>query len=190
MYGRQASGRPRTRSPCDFFTRHANFPAPTYIPGRMTLADPEVTVLGPDPSHRNCVLNGNAFQQDAVQSCNGWQYACFYASLPGSDVAATAGAVEPLFVHLARRRLPRGPWETLVFDDYPQTTDDGHNTVQVRHKALYRAAVRRRRAGIQMLPIGLCDLCLCDVSQRLRGALDRNMPRRRDDTSVLRPSLR
>ena len=116
----------------------------------MTLADPDVTVLGPDPSHRTCVLNGNAFQQDAIQSCNGWQYACFYAALPGSDATA-----EPLFVHLARRRLPRGPWESLVFDDYPQTTDDGHNTVQVRETYIIKipvpgscAAVRCCRAGI------------------------------------------
>ncbi|RYP19160.1 hypothetical protein DL767_009702 [Monosporascus sp. MG133] len=84
-----------------------------------------MTLLGPDPSHRNCVLNGNAFQQDAIQSFNGWQYACFYSPLPGG------GAPEPLFVHVARRRLPLGSWEILVLDDYPQTTDDGHNTVQL-----------------------------------------------------------
>lgn len=89
------------------------------------LADPTFTVLGSDPVHRSCVLNGNAFQQDAIQSFNGWQYACYFASL--SPVA-----VEPLYVHLARRKLPDGPWERLVFEDYEQITDDGHNTVQVR----------------------------------------------------------
>ncbi|KAI0006605.1 hypothetical protein F4779DRAFT_595866 [Xylariaceae sp. FL0662B] len=87
------------------------------------LADPSISVLGPDPAHRNCVLNGNAFQQDAMQSSNGWQYTCFYASLRSAD--------EPLYIHLSRRKLPEGPWETLVFDDYPQTIDDGHNTVQL-----------------------------------------------------------
>ena len=105
----------------------------------MTLADPAVTVLGPDPSHRNCVLNGNAFQQDAVQSCNGWQYACFYSPLARDGSGDGDGNAEALFVHLARRRLPRGPWEILVFDDYPQTTDDGHNTVQVRETCLLQA---------------------------------------------------
>ncbi|KAI0127106.1 hypothetical protein BJ170DRAFT_724834 [Xylariales sp. AK1849] len=85
------------------------------------LGDPTTTVLGPDPAHRSCVLNGNAFQQDAIQSFNGWQYACFYASL---------SVAEPLYVHLVRRKLPNGAWETLVFEDYAQTTDDGHNTVQ------------------------------------------------------------
>ncbi|KAI1768149.1 hypothetical protein GGR53DRAFT_14334 [Hypoxylon sp. FL1150] len=88
------------------------------------LADPLISVLGPDPTHRNCVLNGNAFQQDAVQSFNGWQYACFYSSLPEA-------APEPLYIHLSRRKLPEGKWETFAFEDYPQTTDDGHNTVQI-----------------------------------------------------------
>ncbi|KAI0169982.1 hypothetical protein GGR52DRAFT_490120 [Hypoxylon sp. FL1284] len=87
------------------------------------LADPLISFLGPDPAHRNCVLNGNAFQQDVIQSFNGWQYACFYSSLPGAS--------EPLYIHLSRRKLPRGSWETLVFDDYPQIADDGHNTVQL-----------------------------------------------------------
>ncbi|KAI0377539.1 hypothetical protein F5Y04DRAFT_176118 [Hypomontagnella monticulosa] len=90
------------------------------------LADPSISVLGPDPTHRNCVLNGNAFQQDAIQSFNGWQYACFYSQLKPEE-----GDKEPLYIHLSRRKLPEGHWETLVFDDYPQTTDDGHNTVQL-----------------------------------------------------------
>ncbi|KAI1102487.1 hypothetical protein F4804DRAFT_264463 [Jackrogersella minutella] len=89
------------------------------------LPEPSVSVLGPDPTHRRCVLNGNAFQQDAIQSFNGWQYACFYSHL------SAEGAREPLYIHLSRRKLPGGKWETLVFDDYPQTTDDGHNTVQL-----------------------------------------------------------
>ncbi|KAK3936229.1 hypothetical protein QBC46DRAFT_395650 [Diplogelasinospora grovesii] len=89
------------------------------------LSEPSVTVLGPDPAHRTCVLNGNAFQQDAITSFNGWQYAAFYSPLD-PDVAA-----EPLYVHLARRELPSGKWEVLTFEDYPQTVDDGHNTVQI-----------------------------------------------------------
>lgn len=90
------------------------------------LSEPTVSVLGTDPSWRKHVLNGNAFQQDAIQSFNGWQYACFY-----SACRPESGSREPLYVHLSRRKLPIGQWETLVFDDYPQTTDDGHNTVQV-----------------------------------------------------------
>ena len=89
----------------------------------MLLA-PAVTVLGPDPAHRTHVLNGNAFQQDAITSLNGWQYAAYY-SYP------VDGPKEPLYIHVSRRKLPRGPWDTLSFGDYPQITDDGHNTVQL-----------------------------------------------------------
>ncbi|KAI8955686.1 hypothetical protein F4801DRAFT_574427 [Xylaria longipes] len=87
------------------------------------LSNPLRTTLGPDPAHRTHALNGYAFQQDALHTFNGWQYACFYGSSPSS--------AEPLFVHLSRRKLPAGPWQTLVFEDYAQTTDDGHNTVQL-----------------------------------------------------------
>ncbi|KAI8961259.1 hypothetical protein F5Y11DRAFT_231737 [Daldinia sp. FL1419] len=89
------------------------------------LAEPSVSVLGPDPTHRNCVLNGNAFQQDVIQSFDGWQYASFYSSLSADSDK------EPLYIHLSRRKLPAGNWETFVFEDYPQTTDDGHNTIQI-----------------------------------------------------------
>lgn len=89
------------------------------------LGEPTVTILGPDPLHRKHAINGYAFQQDAITSFKGWQYAVYYSNL-NSDAA-----LEPLYVHLARRQLADGPWETIVFDDYPQTTDDGHNTVQI-----------------------------------------------------------
>ncbi|KAI0877185.1 hypothetical protein GGS24DRAFT_488046 [Hypoxylon argillaceum] len=87
------------------------------------LANPTRTTLGPDPIHRSCAMNGYAFQQDAIHTFNGWQYACFYAS--------SSSAKEPLFVHLSRRKLPDGPWQTVIFEDYEQTVDDGHNTVQL-----------------------------------------------------------
>jgi len=86
------------------------------------LPEPAITVLGADPSHRRCILNGNAFQQDAIASFRGWQYAAFYSFLE---------APEPLYIHIARRQLPYGPWQVLILDDYPQTVDDGHNTVQL-----------------------------------------------------------
>ncbi|KAK0624553.1 hypothetical protein B0T17DRAFT_492645 [Bombardia bombarda] len=93
----------------------------------MLLNGPSVSVLGTDPAHRRCILNGNAFQQDAIVSCNGWQYAAFYSCLrPESDAAP-----EPLYVHLARRALPSGTWEVMALNDYAQTMDDGHNTVQL-----------------------------------------------------------
>ncbi|KAK4231654.1 hypothetical protein QBC38DRAFT_200953 [Podospora fimiseda] len=88
------------------------------------LSKPNLTVLGPDPTHRKCRINCYAFQQDAIASFNGWQYAAFYSPL-------NKDTPEPLYVHLARRRLPEGQWEALVFEDYPQTVDDGHNTIQL-----------------------------------------------------------
>lgn len=90
----------------------------------MRLSEPVLTVLGRDPAHRKCILNGNAFQQDAITSFNGWQYAVFYSSL---DEAV----LEPVYVHVARRKLPSHEWQILVLDDYDQLVDDGHNTVQI-----------------------------------------------------------
>jgi hypothetical protein len=93
------------------------------------LPKPVVSVLGQDAVQRKFNINCNAFQQDAIVSFNGWQYACFYSFLQSEP--SDAAAPEPLYVHLARRELPHGAWEVMAFDDYPQTTDDGHNTVQM-----------------------------------------------------------
>ncbi|KAK1579342.1 uncharacterized protein LY79DRAFT_522881 [Colletotrichum navitas] len=70
-------------------------------------------------------INANSFQQDALTTFNGWQYACFYTHKDAS------GRV--LFVSLARRSVSQtlGSWETLTFDDYEQTADDGHNTISI-----------------------------------------------------------
>ncbi|AEO69808.1 uncharacterized protein THITE_2120556 [Thermothielavioides terrestris NRRL 8126] len=96
----------------------------------MALPEPQITVLARDPAQRQFNINCNSFQQDAVVSFNGWQYATFFTFLQ-SDEPPVAASAEPLYVHLARRRLPRGEWEVMVLDDYAQTTDDGHNTVQM-----------------------------------------------------------
>ena len=89
----------------------------------MHMNSPVVSVIGRNPAHRVKNLNGNAFQQDAVATFNGWQYAAWYSK-------KTPGA-EPLYVYLGRRLLPSSEWEVLVFEDYPQHTDDPHNTVQL-----------------------------------------------------------
>ncbi|EKG21739.1 hypothetical protein MPH_00959 [Macrophomina phaseolina MS6] len=88
------------------------------------------TILGDDPprTHR---INANSFQQSALLTVNGWQYAAFYQS---------KGDVEDsniCYPTIARRLLrswstgPDGGWEFLVFDDYEQTFDDGHNTISL-----------------------------------------------------------
>ncbi|KAM7205729.1 hypothetical protein V8F20_002962 [Naviculisporaceae sp. PSN 640] len=120
----------------------------------MELPKPILSVLGQDPGHRRrCNINANAFQQDAVVSFRGWQYAVFYSYLDNNEHERIPGSApdnEPLYIHLARRKLPppgvpgcarptnteegesgENQWEVLVFEDYPQTTDDGHNTVQM-----------------------------------------------------------
>ncbi|KAJ3454145.1 hypothetical protein MRS44_018039 [Fusarium solani] len=88
------------------------------------LPEPIVTVLGNDSSYRVKYLNGNTFQQDAIATFQGWQYAAYYSPLESRSDNA-------LFVHVARRRLPSQEWERLVFEDYEQTADDPHNTVQL-----------------------------------------------------------
>jgi|GEM_PF-1365657 NPCBM/NEW2 domain. len=62
--------------------------------------------------------NGQTFQQDGVVSYLGYQYAAYWSSLRRPAIA--------------RRALPDGPWETIVFDDYgPITHTNVHNVVAV-----------------------------------------------------------
>lgn len=93
------------------------------------MRSPWISTLGKDPSHRQNRLNGVSYQEDALTTFNGWQYAIYYSARDNSDVNSKQ---EPLYIHLARRPLTHQTWdEILVFDDYPQTTDDGHNTAQL-----------------------------------------------------------
>jgi hypothetical protein len=58
-------------------------------------------------------FNGQTFQQEAVLTLNGYQYAAYYAD----------GGV----LCLARRKLAGGRWQSLRFEDYRVTHDDVHN---------------------------------------------------------------
>lgn len=62
-------------------------------------------------------INGNAFQQDALASHNGYQYVAYY----NGDRQ----------VCLARRELPSGDWQIIRFDDYHFEGDDAHNTISI-----------------------------------------------------------
>jgi len=62
-------------------------------------------------------LNGLSFQQDALLSHAGWQYAAFYNAAR--------------HVCVARRKLPSGSWQTVELKDYTQSQDDGHNTISL-----------------------------------------------------------
>lgn len=89
---------------------------------------PQISTLGKDPKHRKHRLNGVSYQEDALTTFNGWQYAVLYAT---AAVENQDEAEAPLYLHLARRPLTEQSWEILVFEDYAQTTDDGHNTAQI-----------------------------------------------------------
>lgn len=89
------------------------------------LSDPKVAILGPDPPrmHR---INANSFQQHALVTANGWQYAALWApKSPGGSGACS--------LTLGRRNVDADAagWEFLTFGDYEQTVDDGHNTISI-----------------------------------------------------------
>jgi hypothetical protein len=62
-------------------------------------------------------LNGESFQQDAIVTHAGYQYAAFWNTSRHAVVA--------------RRQLPEGDWETVELTDYANTADDAHNTISL-----------------------------------------------------------
>ncbi len=62
-------------------------------------------------------INGQAFQQDALTSFNGWQYVIYY------DVDR--------HVAVGRRKLPAGPWQVVRLGDYQFKGDDAHNVASI-----------------------------------------------------------
>ena len=95
------------------------------------LEEPVVSVLGRDPTRKHRI-NANSFQQCAITSINGWQYAAFYTD----EIKGVRK--DGCYVNLARRQVSRagdtdttGAWQTIVFEDYKQTVDDGHNTISI-----------------------------------------------------------
>ncbi|KAH8811138.1 hypothetical protein F5884DRAFT_781309 [Xylogone sp. PMI_703] len=73
-------------------------------------------------------INANSFQQNAILSYNGWQYVTYYSNESDQDKYG------PLLVNISRRHLntpSSSNWETITFQDYKQTVDDGHNTISL-----------------------------------------------------------
>ncbi|KAK7204069.1 hypothetical protein BZA70DRAFT_268482 [Myxozyma melibiosi] len=73
-------------------------------------------------------INCNAFQQDAITTFAGAEYAAAYQP---SD---PENALSPRLITLARRIINdanAGKWECFAFDDYLQTTNDGHNVISI-----------------------------------------------------------
>jgi hypothetical protein len=60
-------------------------------------------------------MNGESFQQDAITTFAGWQYAAFWDS---------SG-----FANLSRRKLPSGAWQNIRLTDYATTSTDSHNVI-------------------------------------------------------------
>ncbi|CAG8982891.1 hypothetical protein HYALB_00002908 [Hymenoscyphus albidus] len=91
------------------------------------LQEPRITTLGQDPRSRTYRINANSFQQNAITTINGWQYAVYYTEEIEEDGRNVC------FVNLSRRKIDggAGTWERLTFRDYEQTADDGHNTISV-----------------------------------------------------------
>ncbi len=63
------------------------------------------------------MINGLAFQQDALASHKNYQYVAFYDA--GRRVC------------LGRRRLPAGDWQVIRFADYDFKSNDAHNTISL-----------------------------------------------------------
>ncbi|KAL0579726.1 hypothetical protein V5O48_002290 [Marasmius crinis-equi] len=80
--------------------------------------------LSTDPPTTNR-LNGESYQQDAIATFAGWQYASAWVVSEGNISVRNAA--------ISRRNLAEeaGQWETLVLTDYNQTEDDGHDTISL-----------------------------------------------------------
>ncbi|VDB84608.1 unnamed protein product [Peniophora sp. CBMAI 1063] len=82
------------------------------------------SVLGPNPGTVNH-LNGESYQQDAIITFQGYQYASLWVEDASNSSVRHAT--------LTRRALSssNATWESLTFTDYNQTEDDGHDTISI-----------------------------------------------------------
>ncbi|KAF7416174.1 hypothetical protein PC9H_002437 [Pleurotus ostreatus] len=81
----------------------------------------QTTQLGLDPPTINR-LNGESFQQDALATFNGYQYAVLW------EVSERNMSIRHVVV---ARRVVGGEFEKLVLDDYGQVEDDGHDVISL-----------------------------------------------------------
>lgn len=89
----------------------------TAAPGVTKTAETTVTTSASSLVLSDYYLNNLSYQQDMIQTFNGWQYATYYNSSRQ--------------VCVARRQLPSGSWQILTLTDYTQTTNDSHNTISL-----------------------------------------------------------
>jgi hypothetical protein len=95
------------------------------------LENPAISVLGNDPTRKHRI-NANSFQQNAITTINDWQYSVFYTDKIKGETK------DCCYVNLSRRPIipfgsldHNGDWQTIVFEDYKQIVDDGHNTISI-----------------------------------------------------------
>lgn len=74
----------------------------------------------PVVSYSVATVHGVTFQQEGIVTYKGWQYAAYYQGNSQNSTGKVA---------VARRRLPDGAWQSLVFNDYAFTSTDSHNDV-------------------------------------------------------------
>lgn len=83
----------------------------------------EICRLAVDPNGWR--INACSFQQDALVSHNQYQYVVLYQPLDESDPSG------PRVTSIGRRSLHSDSWLFIVFEDYVQTKDDGHNVISM-----------------------------------------------------------
>ncbi len=87
-----------------------------YITASADIELIKTSVLATDANES---MNGIIFQNEAILSHNGWQYASYYNNS------------SPRRIVIARRKFPDGDWQRFTFQDYGQTRDDGHNMISI-----------------------------------------------------------
>ncbi|KAG9236479.1 hypothetical protein BJ875DRAFT_525530, partial [Amylocarpus encephaloides] len=92
---------------------------------------PQISVLGRDPAGRTHRINGNSFQQNAITTINGFQYVAYYTEKSRAPTSTCLVNLARRAVNLEIESPSFGIWETIVFEDYEQVVDDGHNTISI-----------------------------------------------------------
>ncbi len=94
------------------------FSFPTLRAAAPRVSSPAVSTLATDGLSVvsfSGYMNGESFQQEGITTFNGWQYTAYWNSARR--------------VVLARRQLPSGTWQKIVFTDYATTANDSHNVI-------------------------------------------------------------
>ncbi|KAK2786616.1 hypothetical protein FQN53_006320 [Emmonsiellopsis sp. PD_33] len=116
------------------FAQSERAPSQSKYPRTLTLRSTSILLpanvnnAAVTPYNRQHRINANSFQQNTILSYNGWQYAAFYHEANKDTID---GSPRAAFVVNIRRRQSSETWETLMFKDYEQTADDGHNTISI-----------------------------------------------------------